>query len=129
MILLDTNILVRHLTREPEAQARRATALLASRQPLLLVDVVLAECVYVLRSVYRVEQSRVAQAMRALIRTPSVVMDDADLVLRALEVFDVHRLHFAEAYLVAVGEQRQAVGLASFDRSIDKVGTVTRLEP
>jgi predicted nucleic acid-binding protein len=47
---LDTNVLIRHLTGDPPEMARRATAQLASGEPLLLADLVLAECVYVLES-------------------------------------------------------------------------------
>lgn len=51
-ILLDTNILIRHLTGDPPAQAKRATRFLAAGDNLLLVDVVFAECVYMLESFY-----------------------------------------------------------------------------
>ncbi|MBM3664513.1 MAG: type II toxin-antitoxin system VapC family toxin [Actinobacteria bacterium] len=54
---IDTNVIIRHLTGDPPAVARRATAALASDEPLLLCDVVLAECVYVLASVYEVPRA------------------------------------------------------------------------
>ena len=47
--------------------ARRATAALAAGDELLLADLVVAECVYVLESFYEVPRERVAELMRAAI--------------------------------------------------------------
>jgi predicted nucleic acid-binding protein len=49
--------------------------------------------------------------------------------LRAVEVYETERIDFAEAYLVACAETTEVGRVASFDRSIDKVDTVERLEP
>jgi len=126
---LDTNVVIRHLTGDPPEMAARATALLAEPGTLLLVDLVLAECVYVLESFYEVRRDRVAELMRAAIALPSVQTIDADLLLRALEVYEVERLDFAEAYLVAQAEATGVGEIASFDRSIDRVATISRREP
>jgi predicted nucleic acid-binding protein len=57
-----------------------------------------------------------------------VVLDPA-MLLRALEVYETERLDFAEAYLVAQAERSGVGVVASFDKAIDRVGTVRRLEP
>ena len=106
----------------------RATRVLAEPGPLLLTDLVLAECVYVLESFYEVPRARVAALMRAAIALPSIEPMDADVLLRSLAVYEVDRLDFAEAYLVALAEATGVGEIASFDRSIDRVGTVTRRE-
>jgi predicted nucleic acid-binding protein len=49
--------------------------------------------------------------------------------LRALEVYEVDRLDFAEAYLVASAEASGVGVVASFDRTIDRVSTVRRVQP
>ena len=107
----------------------RATRVLAEPGPLLLTDLVLAECVYVLESFYEVPRARVAALMRAAIALPSIEPMDADVLLRSLAVYEVDRLDFAEAYLVALAEATGVGEIVSFDRSIDRVGTVTRREP
>ena len=66
---LDTNVLIRHLTGDSPGQAARATRLLSRAGQLLLPDVIVAEVV------------------------------DEPVLLRALEVYEVHRLDFADAYL------------------------------
>jgi predicted nucleic acid-binding protein len=126
---LDTNILVRRLTGDPPDQAGRATEFLAQGDELIFTDVIAAELVYVLESFYEVERARVAELVRAVIAFPPVVVLDARLLLRALEVYEVERLDFAEAYLVACAEASGVGAIASFDRSIDRVATVRRIEP
>ncbi|MGA8363421.1 MAG: PIN domain-containing protein [Solirubrobacteraceae bacterium] len=126
---LDTNVLVRHLTGDPPEMAARATRALADAERLLLADLVLAECVYVLESFYEVERVRIAEMMRAALALQSIAVVDEAMLLRALEVYEIERLDFAEAYLIAMAEATGVDAVMSFDRTIDRVGTVERIEP
>ena len=126
---LDTNVLIRHLTGDPPAQARRATAFLERADELLLPDLIVAEVVYVLESFYELERARVAELVRAIIGFPAIAVVDEPLLLRALEVYEVDRLDFADAYLVANAEASGVPTIASFDRGIDRMTTVQRIEP
>jgi predicted nucleic acid-binding protein len=128
-VLLDTNVLVRHFTGAPRGQSRRATAFLESARELWLVDLVVAETVYVLRSYYGVPREQVAALLRAVIAFPAVSVVDTRVLHRALDLFEAGRLDFAEAYLVALAETSRVEAIASFDRSLDRVETVTRVEP
>jgi predicted nucleic-acid-binding protein len=109
--------------------AARATALLAAGEELLLADLIVAECVYVLESFYEVPRARVAELMRAAIALPSIRVTHEPSLLRALEVYELDRLDFAEAYLVAQAEATRVGAIASFDRSIDHVTSIVRREP
>jgi len=126
---IDTTIIIRHLTGDPPAMAERATAFLASQPELYLTDLILAETVYVLESYYKAPRDQIANAMRSLIAMRSIVTIDPALLLRAIEVYDVDGLDFAEAYLVACAESTGVGTIASFDRAIDRLATVTRVEP
>ena len=126
---VDTNILIRHLTGDPPHQAARATRFLTTADELLLADLVVAEVVYVLESFYELPRARVAELVRAIVAFPAVVVLDPAMLLRALEVYETARLDVAEAYLVAQAERSGVGVVVSFDRAIDRVGTVRRLEP
>lgn len=104
-------------------------AVLGAADELLLADLVVAECVYVLESYYEVERERVAELMRAALALPSIKTVDSGTLLRCLEVYELERLDFAEAYLVAQAETTGVGAVLSFDRSIDRVATVRRQEP
>jgi predicted nucleic-acid-binding protein len=127
--LLDTNVLIRHLTGDPPAQAKRATTFLQGSDELILTDLVLAEMVYVLESFYEVRREEVADMARSLLALPTIIAGDHDLLLRAVELYEVMRLDFAEAYLVAMAELSGVNRVASFDRQIDRVKSVKRVEP
>ena len=126
---VDTNVLVRHLTGAPPAMAGRATAYLREEEELLVADLVVAETVSVLESFYQVPRTQVAEAVRSLLAMPAVTVVDPSLLLRAVEVYESDRLDFAEAFLVASAESTGVGRIASFDRTIDRVGTVRRIEP
>jgi predicted nucleic acid-binding protein len=126
---VDTNVLVRHLTGDPPDLAARATRYLAGADELLLPDLILAEVACVLESFYEAPQAQVATTLRAVLAFPAIRVIDADLVQRAVEVYEVHRLDFGDAYLVASAERTGVGVIASFDRAIDRVTTVRREEP
>jgi predicted nucleic acid-binding protein len=123
--LIDTNILIRHFTGEPKPQAKRAGRLLASGDHLVLTELVVAECVFVLSSVYKLPPNVVASLLRTTIGFASIETPGEARLLRALELFaDGHG--FVDSFLVACAEEAGA-SVASFDRGIDKIGTVPRI--
>ena len=126
---VDTNVLVRHLVGDPPKMAARATAYLQRESELLVADLIVAETIYVLESFYEVARPEISEAMRALIVMESVSVVDAPLLLRAVEIYEYDRLDFAEAYLIASAESTGVMQVASFDRSIDRVKSITRVEP
>ncbi|MCY3913202.1 MAG: type II toxin-antitoxin system VapC family toxin [Chloroflexi bacterium] len=126
---LDTNVLVRHLTGDPPEQAKRATRYLDQADNLLLPDLILAEVAYVLESYYEAPRQRVAEALRSILAFRAIRVVDGPLLLRAVEVYEVHELDFADAYLVASAERTGVGVVASFDRAIDRIGTVRREQP
>lgn len=126
---VDANVLIRHLTGDPPDQAERATRYLHDADELLLPDLVLAEVAYVLESFYETPRAQVAATLRAILAFPAIGVVDADLLQRAIEVYDVLRLDFADAYLVASAERTGIGVIASFDRGIDRATTVRREEP
>ena len=89
---VDTNVLIRYLTGDPPEPAARATTALASGEQLLLADLVLAECVYVLESFYEVERRQVAALMRAALALPTIRVVDVASLLRALEIYELDRI-------------------------------------
>lgn len=126
---VDSNVLVRHLTGDPSDQASHATEFLRAGDNLIVVDLIVAEVVYVLESVYEVDRERVAELVRAIVGFPTVAVPDEALLLRALEIYEQDRIHFAESYLAACAELSGVGVVASFDRDIDRVQTIQRLEP
>ncbi|MCL1839256.1 MAG: type II toxin-antitoxin system VapC family toxin [Propionibacteriaceae bacterium] len=127
--LLDTNVIVRHLTQDPADLGQAATKFLASADDLVLTDVIAAETVYVLQSFYRTTRPVIAAAMRALIAMKSVTVEHEGILLHCLELYETKRIDFADAYLGAYGEAKNINTVASFDKDLNKCRTITRLDP
>lgn len=126
---LDTNVLIRHLTGDPPSLGARATRLLGSDEDFLLPDLIVAECAYVLESFYRAPRTQVADALRAIVGFESIHVIDEAVLFRTIEVYETERLDFADAYLVACAEMSGVTRIASFDRALDRVPSVVRLDP
>jgi len=93
-----------------------------------VTDLVVAETIYALESFYKTPREQIAEAMRSLIAFGSIITVDPALLLRAIEVYEIDRLDFAEAYLVASAETTGVNRVASFDRSIDRIKTIKRVD-
>ncbi len=127
-VVVDTNILVRHLTADPPHMAARATAYLESATDLLLTDVI-AEMVYVLEFALRgpAPAGGRGPARPGHVRVSGIRR--SGLLLRAAEVYEVDHVDFAEAYLVACAESTGVGAIASFDRTLDRLRSIDRVEP
>lgn len=106
MALLDTNVVIRHFTGDPPAQARRATAYLkaAAAEELTLLDLHVAECVYVLEGPYRQRRSDVGRLMGSVLGLQSVLLENEQAILRSLDLYVNGGFDFADAYFVARAE-------------------------
>jgi predicted nucleic-acid-binding protein len=106
MIAIDTNIVVRFLTGDNAEQSARAQALIDGQQVFLSVTVAL-ETDWVLRSAYGFRPSEVIHALRAFGGLPTVTVEDAEAVARALDMAEAG-LDFADAlHLTRAAQCRQ----------------------
>lgn len=125
----DTNILVRHIISDPPDMAVRASALIDEADELLVPDLIVAETVHVLESVYELSRDEVAAFVRSVISYRSIRTQNPALLAKAFDIYQDHRIDFPEAYLAAAAESTGVDAVASFDRAVDRVPTITRIEP
>jgi predicted nucleic-acid-binding protein len=119
---LDTNVLVRYLTRDDPVQFRQADAFIAATvaagDRCFVNAVVLCELVWVLRGAYRFEKVAVLKALDGIVATAQFVIDSKDVVRRAVEDYRGGKGDFAD-YLI--GRWNQDAGCettATFDRNL-----------
>ena len=126
---VDTNILIRHIISDPPDLAVRAGTFIDEADELLVPDLIVAETVHVLESVYELSCDEVAAFVRSVISYRSIRTQNPALLAKALDIYQDHRIDFAEAYLAAAAESSGVGAVASFDRAVDRVPTITRIEP
>ena len=90
MIGLDTNVLVRYIMQDDPKQSPKASTLiesLDSENPGYTTLVCIIELYWVLTSCYELTGEQVTQALEAILRTKQLMVERADQVMRALQVF------------------------------------------
>lgn len=87
MIGVDTNVLVRYLTRDDEQQFERSEKFFSERSsadPAFISLVVVVETAWVLASSFRQPPAAVARALTGLLSVDEVVVQAPDVVRRAI---------------------------------------------
>jgi predicted nucleic-acid-binding protein len=114
VIALDTNILVRFLTRDDPAQALRARVLIETGA-VFAPRTVMLETEWVLRTIYRFERAAIAAGLTRLLGLPGVEIEDRPTVLQALDLCR-QGIDFADALHLASSARAEA--FATFDRAL-----------
>lgn len=122
---LDTNVIVRFLAKEPPALAQRAERLLAKAQAgeiaFRLTPIVVAEIVWVLRTIYRRESGEIAAGLSALLRADGIFADQRDTLLEALDLMLEKGVAFPDAF-VAVSARQANEPVCTFDADFKRLG-------
>jgi predicted nucleic acid-binding protein len=126
MRAVDTNVLVRLLTRDEPKQAAVADAFV---QPGAWVSVLaLAEATRVLAAVYDRDAARAARAVGMLLNHHSLTLQEPEAVAAALETFRRRpALGFSDCLLVELARKAGHLPLGTFDRDLGKLDGATRL--
>jgi predicted nucleic-acid-binding protein len=117
MIAVDTNIVVRFVVRDDEAQAQKARALFENR--VFLAATVLMESEWVLRNSYSLRRGGIADALDGLCGLASIVLDQPELVQQAIEAYR-KGLDFADALHVLGADAAQVERFLTFDAALIK---------
>ena len=128
---LDTNVLVRLLTQDDARQARRVDRLFAEArergEPLYVNAIVLCEVAWVLRAAYQHGSDRIADALELMLGAPDLVIEDADLVRRALSAYRKGPGDFSDYF---IGERNTRAGCdatVTFDKRLANAEAFKRL--
>lgn len=111
MIAVDTNVIVRLLTKDDDAQYKVAHKLF-SADDIYIADTVVLETEWVLRYAYEFEPEQICTAFRKLFGLKNVRLSNAQLVAQAINWHE-SGLDFSDAFHLALSQQCSA--LKTFD--------------
>jgi predicted nucleic-acid-binding protein len=125
MRAVDTNVLVRLLTRDDPKQAAAADAFV-SKGACWVSHLVLVETTWVLDSVFDVTPARLAVAVEMLLNHRDLVLQEPEVVAAALASHRKNpKVGFSDCMVLETARKAGHVPLGTFDRSLGKLdGTV-----
>ena len=101
----------------------------AGHDPLYTTVLVVAEVVWLLAGRYRYPKARVVDAIRRLLNTPHIALEEREVMLLAVQWFEQYSIDFIDAYHGALMRARGIGAIYSYDTDFDLIPGIRRLEP
>lgn len=136
MKYLDTNVILRYLTRDDPVKAQACydffQRVKTGEEVVITCEAVITEVVYVLASTkqYRLSREDVRARLVPILSLKGLHLPLQRVYLQALDIYVEHpRLDFEDALLVAHMAKRKVKEIVSYDEDFDRVPSVTRVTP
>ena len=126
MRAVDTNVLVRLITRDDSRQVASADRFVD--KGAWVSTLALAETTWVLAAVYERSAVEIATAVEMLLSHRELTLQDSDVVARALAAFRTRpRLGFSDCLLLEIARKAGHLPLGTFDRALSKLDGAEKL--
>ena len=126
MHAVDTNVLVRLITRDDEKQVSIAEAFIG--RGVWASHVVLAETMWVLGDIYDLDHNEIATAIDMLLNNRRLTFEDREVVEMALEHYRRKpSLGFSDCLILEIARKAGHLPLGTFDRNLSKLEGAERL--
>jgi predicted nucleic-acid-binding protein len=126
MRAVDTNVLVRLMTRDDEKQVAVAEAFVANGA--WVAHLAIAEAAWVLASVYDRDPEAVATAVEMLLSHEHLTVQDAEAVVAAVAQFRQYpRVGFSDCLMLEIARKAGHTPLGTFDRDLGRIDGAQRL--
>lgn len=126
MRAVDTNVLVRLITRDDEKQVAAAESFIS--KGAWVSNLGLIEATWVLAAVYEVTHPEIATAVEMLLHHRHLTIQDSETVAAALEHYRRRpALGFSDCLILEVARKAGHVPLGTFDRNLGKLDGAEKL--
>jgi len=118
VIGIDTNVLVRYLVQDNEAQSALATEIIENfneAQPGFISRVTLVETIWVLTRAYKLPKSKIIEVIETLLRANNFIVEDSGLGYQALAVYKSTAAGFSDAFISCAGLNAGCTETFTFD--------------
>jgi predicted nucleic-acid-binding protein len=131
VIALDTNVLVRLLTRDDHKQAEKVRLLFEAHSEandeFFVSDVVLAELAWTLERAYRFDRTEIGKTIKAMTENATLMFESRDVLRVAYDIFESATVGFADCLIVARAQSRGCSSLLTFDKAMRTIPQVDLL--
>jgi predicted nucleic-acid-binding protein len=115
MIAIDTNIIIRFLTRDDEEQYQKSYQIFATSKSIFIPTTVILETEWVLRFSYKLSSERIVFALSNLLGLENIVSENKERIIIALQWHE-QGMDFADALHLSFSLHTQA--FLSFDKKM-----------
>jgi predicted nucleic-acid-binding protein len=123
MIGLDTNVLVRYIAQDDTKQSAIANDLIQTLTvdaPGFITQVALVELVWVMQRCYQTDRQALYTILDMLLRTPELMVENAEAALKALHVFGKTNADFSDCLIAQCAQMAGCAYTVSFDKNAVK---------
>lgn len=125
MIGLDTNVVVRYLAQDDPKQSAIATRFvektLTAENPGFVTTIALCEIAWVLAECYGADRKRIREVIEGLLATKQIVVEQAELVWKALRACEGVSAEFSDALISQIAAAHGGAKTVTFDRAAAKL--------
>jgi predicted nucleic-acid-binding protein len=119
VIGLDTNVLIRYLTRDDLDQWERASQSIQENQPCFISNVALCEVVWVLRGrPYQFGKDEIITTLEMMVQSSGFEFENRSVVYQALQRTKQGRADFSDYLLGAIARQIGCTETVTFDQKL-----------
>ena len=133
MRFLDTNILLGYFTRDDEAKAQKALALLQrierDEEWVETSLPVIFETVFTLQRRYKVPPSQIKTLLLPILQMRGLRFPSKTLCIAALDIFVERNISYVDAFNAAFMQTKGITEVYSWDKDFDHIVGITRIEP
>lgn len=135
MKFLDTNILIRYLTKDDPEKAERSYAFLQAvetgEEIVTTTEAVIAEVVYVLSSkrMYNYPREEIVKRLLPVLQLKGLRLPNKKWYIEALMLYGQRNIDFVDVLIVTKMKYTSVSIVVSFDRDFDDFPFITREEP
>ena len=119
MIGLDTNILVRYLTKDDEKQWKKAAEIIEGKEQCFVANIVLCELVWVLRgNPYQFSREEISNTIDLMLQCSVFELENRSIVYQALQRFQQVSADFSDYLIGVIAQNSGCCSTATFDRKL-----------
>ena len=120
-VIVDANIVLRYLLKDEEKSFKIANNffedVFSGRKVAYLLQVVIAEIIYVLKGVYKVDKKEISDVLIQLLNRKNVKTENKDVVINALKLYKERNLDFVDCLICSY---RNNFEIFTFDKKLRK---------
>lgn len=127
MAAIDTNVLVRLVTRDDPKQYALAETFVREHQPVMVTHLSILELVWVLMSRYGHKKGKVGLVVRALLEMAELDIQQPAILEATLGTWEGCKADFADCFMLETVKAASGTPLGTFDATLAKLPGCRRL--